>query len=302
MDTMNIIFTFGGLVIGSIVTFLVSRHFFKKGIKEKSFTPFVQFTSTLFSELDPELQKNLKVNYKNQEIENITQTQFVIANTGDVPIRDIIKPLQLTLPKENKILGVNIVYTKPKEREVEYKIIETDNSNTIEFIIPLLNAKEYFVVKIIIQDVLKNPEKDKNKKYLFSITADDLPPKLTIKNFPSSHYEKGEEKEIGAGSILIWIGVIPLIFYISIMGIMSFFKHNYPQLHLFSFKEFFASGNFGFYNVCAIILFLLSVIMFLIALLGFGGAAEIRSSKKNAKFKVPRTFRKNNVIKFEETK
>jgi hypothetical protein len=125
MDGLTLGLTLGGIIIGAVITYIVSKYFFKKSIKEKSLTPFLQFSSRLFSEIDPELKKELIVNYKNTKVDNITQTQFLIANDGDIPIRDIIEPLKLSIPKKNKIFSVTIIHIEPEGRKIDYKIIET---------------------------------------------------------------------------------------------------------------------------------------------------------------------------------
>ncbi|MDP2159532.1 MAG: hypothetical protein Q8K02_03555, partial [Flavobacterium sp.] len=85
MDAITIGLTIGGIIFGAIITYIVSKYFFNKGIKKKSLTPYRQFSSPLFTNLDPDLKKDLIVSYKSHQIDNLTQAQFLIANDGDLP-------------------------------------------------------------------------------------------------------------------------------------------------------------------------------------------------------------------------
>ena len=298
MDGLTLGLTIGGIVIGATASYLASRHFFRKGEKKKNLVPFVQFTSKLFSELDPELKQNLVVNFKNHQIENITQSQFLIANTGDLPIRDIIDPLRLTLPKENKIFNVTILHIEPEGRIIKYQILESDNSNVVEFDIPLLNAGDFFVVKLLIQDSLpKQEQEDQREKksiFDFSITADDLPPKLTIERLPFSYYET--EKKERYDWTGFWIVFISLIIFLSILGTIYSLKFQEKGLYLFSFSEFFNFETFGIYNICIILLAIIGLVALLTTVIGFiGSVTELRPNEK-PKFKVPGKLRKERIF------
>lgn len=292
MNGLAIGLAIGGMIIGAIASFLASRHFFKKGVKEKLIVPYVQFTSKLFSEIDPELKNNLIVKYKGHKVENITQAQFLIANSGDVAIRDIIEPLKLTLPKENKIFSVNIIHIEPEGREVSFKIVETDTSNIVKFDIPLLNRGDFFVIKIVAQDTLPDQteqEKSKNSEkdhlFKFSVTADDLPPKLEISHLPYSYYEKEEDDKYnwGAVGVAFFSGIITTFFLGTILALKSASK----GLYLFSFKEFFSSSYFGFYSICILGLAIISLLTLLLTVLAVIGAILELTPDEKPKFKVP---------------
>lgn len=294
MDGLTLGLTLVGIIIGAVVSYLVSRHFFQKGVKKKTLTPYIQFASKLFSELDPELRENLIVNYKNVKVENIAQAQFLIANTGDIPIRDIIKPLRLTLPSNNKIFSVNIVHVEPEGREISYKIIETQSLNHIEFNIPLLNGGEFFIFKILIQDTLPQPDdtEDKERKsiYSFTVTADELPPHLEINRLPYSYYE--QEKKEDYDWAFVWLGAISLQIFIAIMGTILSLKMQSKGLYLFAFSEFFNMETFGIYNICILSLSFFGLIAFILAIIGVVGAIAELTPDEKPKFRVPSKLRK----------
>jgi len=291
MDGLTITLTIGGIIFGAIMTYLVSKYFFNKGVKKKSLTPYKQFSSRLFTNLDPELKKELVVNYKNQKIDNITQTQFLIANDGDIPIRDIIEPLKLKIPKENKIFSVSIIHIEPEGRNIKYKIIESEN--IIEFDIPLLNAGDFFVIKLLLQDSLPTEDEEKEKErritYSFTITADDLHPNLSIGLLPYSYYEKDEKKKYNWTGV--WVSIIFGVLLSSVLGVIYSFKHLSTGLYLFSFSNFFKWETFGFYNICIIILALIGLVFLILTIVGIGQSISELTPDKKTKFKVPSKLR-----------
>lgn len=295
MDGLTLGLTIGGVAIGASASYFVSRHFFQKSIKKKTLTPYIQFTSQLFSELDPELEGNLKVNYKEHKIENITQAQFLIANSGDIPIRDIIEPLKLKVPKDNKILGLSLLHIEPEGRTVSYKILETSDYNVVEFNVPLLNGGDFFVFKIILQDKLPIETSNKSDeqtepKFEFTITADDLSPKLKIEHLPFSYYEHEKETEFEWTGV--WIGVISLLTSIAIFGTILAFSKPSKNLFIFSLKDFFSLDNFSASHIFILLLLILGLFFVLLAVLAFVlTITEIVPSEK-PKFRVPNKLKK----------
>lgn len=295
MDGLTLGLTIGGVIIGAAASYFFSRHFFHKSIKKKLLIPYVQFTSQLFSELDPELEENLKVNFRDLKIDNITQAQFLIANSGDIPIRDIIEPLKLKVPKENKILGFSILHTEPEGRTISYTISETDTYNEVQFHVPLLNGGDFFVFKIILQDKLPteafdNSQETNEQKFEFTITVDDLPPKLEIEHLPFSYYEHEKNKEFD------WIGIVVsgfcLLTSILIFGTIMAFENPSLNLYIFSIKDFFNPENFSTSHVFIILTVVLGILYVLLAVLAIiATITEIVPTEK-PKFRVPNKLRK----------
>ncbi|MBI1228236.1 MAG: hypothetical protein GC192_23585 [Bacteroidetes bacterium] len=295
MEAVSLVLAIGGIIIGALASYLASRHFFKKGVKEKLLTPYLQFTSKLFSELEPDLKENLIVRYKNHKVENITQAQFLIANDGDIPIRDIIEPLKLTLPKENKIFSANLIHVEPEGREIQCTIIENEEKNIIQFNLPLLNSGEYFIVKIVIQDSIPMPQKNedesqKKELFNFSITADDLPPNLRISHLPYSYYE--QEKEEKYNWTGVWVATISGLITTFLAGIIFAFKSNPNGLYLFSFRDFFSKEHFCFYSICIIVLAIVSLGTLLFTVVGTTASLMELTPNEKPKFKVPNRLKK----------
>lgn len=294
MESISIILTILGIIIGTIVTVIVSKYFFKKSVKKKQLVPYVQFLSSLFNDLKPDLQADLIIKFKNKKVQDLTQVQFVIANTGDIPIQDIIQPLKLSILRKNKILSADIIHIEPEGREIECEINEIENN--IHFKIPLLNGNEFFVLKLLIQDNLVTNSEiesiDENEIFQFTITAADLPPKLVISDLPYSSSEEINNKKYNKAPIkaAVFTGIISIVF----TSVLYAYKFQEPSLYIFSIKDFFNMHTFNFFNVCIILLGLLDFIFLLLTGLGIILAIlELKPSKKS-KIVLPKELRFDN--------
>lgn len=298
MDKITIGLTIGGIFTGVLVSYFVAKHYFKKGQKEKALTPYLQFSSKLFQKIDPELKESLIIEYKGRPIENMSQAQFVIANTGDFAIRDIIEPLKLTLPKEKLIFSANVIHIQPEGRKIDCRIDEEENSNSIILDIPLLNKGEFFVLKILYQDYeLEEAQEEQTEKkrkkasnYQFSITADDLPPNFEIQQLPYSYYEK--EKDETYDWTGFWFALIFGALSAIIFGVLYSFNTSSNNKYLLNFEVFFNSATFNVYNVFILLLAIIGLLAFILAIIGSIGAIGEISPDKKTKFTVPSELRK----------
>jgi hypothetical protein len=286
---MTAILTIGGIIIGAIATYIVSSYFFKKSIKEKALVPYVQFSTKIFSSIDPDLQRDLDISYKEVKVDNLHQMQFVIANTGDKSIRDCIRPLELILPENFEILDVKIIYIDPEEREIIYSIDNTNNEAKVAYNFPLLNKNEYFVTKILLKSNEIESQKsdiDKEKSLLdklkFKITVDELPPVLKIEELPFSHFSKSKKVIDYTG---VWIISILLLVTIALTGTLYVFNDVETTMFLFNFKQFF--NNFSLFSLCILVSWL-AVILFIVVIV-VGSIETIKELKpeNKPKFKLP---------------
>lgn len=190
----------GSLIVGVVASVWVSNYYFKRTIN-KSLTPYLQFLSSLFDGVDPSVRESLKISYKGTAVNELLEVQFLIANTGERPIRDVITPLSLVIPSGCSLLDASILHVAPEGREV--RIVQSQTS--VAFAFPLLNAGEFFITKLLLQG------RAKSKDFKFSITDDDLPPTLDAVWLPPELIE-GEKKRqfewelLVIGMILITIG------------------------------------------------------------------------------------------------
>jgi hypothetical protein len=178
----NLALTFWGIIIGVAATIVVGRYYFLRSFN-KRLTPYIQIASPLLEGIDSTVRESLKIHYRGVEVLNLFQLEIVFINDGDRAIRDCLEPLSLHLPKGIKVLDAVVLDVHPEERVVTTKTREATNGSTtvpvIDFDFKLLNKGEYFRVKLL-TDGLFNIEELK-----FYITADDLPPLITLKRPPS---------------------------------------------------------------------------------------------------------------------
>jgi len=197
----------GSLIVGVVATVWVSRYYFKRTI-DKSLTPYIQFSSSLFDGVDPSVRESLKIAYKGTPVNEILEIQFLIANTGERPIRDIISPLTLTLPGDCSLLDASILHVAPEGREV--KIVQSDSSITFAF--PLLNAGEFFITKLLLQG------RAKPKDFKFSITVDDLPPIIKPVHLPPDLIESERKRKFASEPL--WIGTFLIVIGSALAGLI----------------------------------------------------------------------------------
>ncbi|VAX00598.1 hypothetical protein MNBD_GAMMA20-317 [hydrothermal vent metagenome] len=215
MDTIlnNSIVPILSLLGGVIATVVVARYYFLRTVEKskKSLIPYIDFFSELLDGIDPEVRDSLSIKYHDIEVEDLIEVQFLVANAGEKPIRDLIKPLALEIPHSSKIMNVALLHISPKGREV---LLDVDkNKNSIKFLFDLLNKDEFFVVKLLL-----NGKADIDD-FKFTITVDDLPPVLETESLPYDLVEiedDDESSEIEWGFIFVGIGFL-------IFGVMVFY-------------------------------------------------------------------------------
>lgn len=172
------------LIIGVIATVWISRYYFKR-TTDKSLTPYLQFMSSLFNGVDPSVRESLKIAYKGTPVTELLEVQFLIANTGERPIRDIIAPLTMLVPENCLLLDASMLHVAPEGREVGIQ----HTPQAVIFRFPLLNTGEFFITKLLLQG------KAKPKDFKFSITVDDLPPLLNAIPMPPELIESEKKRE-----------------------------------------------------------------------------------------------------------
>jgi len=302
METM--IFSIIGLIIGGIITFFTSRYFFKKSLQHKELSTFIQFLTEILYDIDPDVEDKLKVFYENEIVKEFYQIQYVIANTGDLPIRDIIDPLKLTIPNKGKILDVSIVHVEPEGRFIGYKITNQNGNDTVNFNFPLLNSGEFFIFKILIKGSLPFPEKDSKDnsiepsdyfskyelydKYIFSITADDLPPTLISEPLPPDY----DPDNFSSSKDFTGLFIVALLWFSCSIPfyLLYLFNEIKPDLFLFNFELFF--DDFTFTKVLVLTGWVFFTIILIFSLLALYLSFDDIKPQKEPLFRLPKNFNK----------
>jgi len=147
MEISTLLISLASLLIGIGATVFVSKHYFNR-VTDKALTPFIDYSAHFLENIDPEVKKDLSIKYQSNEVDELTQMQFLIANNGERPIRDLIKPLELHIPEGAVILDSSILHISPEGRDVDINIDDTKRVVCINF--QLLNKDEFFIIKLLI--------------------------------------------------------------------------------------------------------------------------------------------------------
>ncbi len=289
--------TLAGTLFGGLISFLISRFYYKKGLKKKTLSCYVQYISEILTDIDPEVKQRLVIDFEGRKVDSLYQVQFIIANTGDLPIRDVIRPLTLEVPNAGEVLDANVVYIEPNGREVGQQTLRTGENNFVEFTFPLLNSGDYFVVKLLVKGSAPLPDDNEGadddeslidflefKRYnlfKFKIAADDLPSVIVSERLPND-YSDFESSYLDKSMLTVFI--VFVIFSIVYGYVLLSLDGG---LFLFNFSKFFA--DFSFLKFCIILGWLLVFFQLIAAIvLLFGEFSLFKSKKKGLKFKLPR--------------
>ena len=269
------------ILIGIGATFYASRHYYRRSV-DKELTPFIQLQSNVLSHIDEAVKSDLHVEYKGVKVENLQQLQFLIANTGERAVRDIIKPLRLELPDESEILDASILYVFPEGREVD--IDARKSGNVLEFNFPLLNKDEFFIFKLLIKG------EPKRKELKFKIVADDLPPELEVQRLTYSQIEresKGKKSEFELGLLIAGLTFLSFAFF---SGILS---HYIPSdvLPEITSTKFQWINSLPIIGIASFIGYVLTGVLTLIGgMATFGAIFGNFEFPKSKKFRLPNEF------------
>ena len=108
----GLVTSIASLILGVVATVWVSRYYFKRTV-DKALTPYIQFSSSLFEGVDPSVRQALTIDYKGTSVKELLEIQFLIANTGERPIKDLIKPLTLIIPAGCTLLDASMLHIAP---------------------------------------------------------------------------------------------------------------------------------------------------------------------------------------------
>lgn len=265
-------------IIGIAVTFWVARYYFLRTV-DKKLTPYIQIASPLLADVDESVRSDLKIFYRDVEVSDLYELQFIVINEGERPVRDIISPLTLELPKDAELLDVKLLYVYPEGRAIEPEW-KPKIQSTVKFLFPLLNKGDFFVAKLLLRGLL-NPGDLK-----FRITVDDLPPVLQTEQVPFRKPSSASKPEYG----IIW-KYVGLAIFILLFAVSSF----YGLYSLLTVKADFVSSLKAIFqspiSAVAVCIWALGSLFFLI--LGvFGAISEITEAPKKPRFELPPHLRR----------
>jgi hypothetical protein len=265
----------GSLLIGVLATVLVSRYYFRRTV-DKGLTPYLQFISSLFEGVDPSVRESLKIAYKGTAVTELLEVQFLIANTGERSIRDVIAPLSLDIPNGCALLDASILHISPEGREVKI----TQTATAVSFVFPLLNANDFFIAKLLLQG------RAKTKDFKFRITADDLPPTIPLVPLPYDLVETGQKRRFEAE--LLWIGLVLFLIGASLAGLLF---TQWPTLQSCWSQGIITSFPHNWITLLSSIVAVIpAIFMLVVGPMMMVGAFTNFSFQKRRKFRIPEDF------------
>jgi hypothetical protein len=187
----ELLVAFVSLVIGVAATLIVGHYYFRR-TTDKGLTPFLHFSTSLFRGIAPEVRQALRIEYRGVPVDELLEMQFLIANTGERAIHDVIEPLAVSLPEGCSLLDASLLYVSPSERQIAL----TKEERAVRFTFPLLNRSEFFLVRLLVRGQASP------KDLVFSITADDLPPRLSITRMPPDVVSTSEKQKFEWGALI----------------------------------------------------------------------------------------------------
>ena len=266
-----------GIGLGALFSFLISRYYYKRNFNS-SLTPYIQFSSSPLIGVDPKLRNDLKVNYRNKEVENLLEIQFLIANTGDKPIKAPLKPLTLSIPESNEILDSKILYINPEGREVN--ISENPTRTSIIYDFSLLNSGDFFISKLLING---NPSLEDFK---FEIGAEELPPSLAIKDLPTDALNVKGKKKFRFDGMILLLGLGLLFFGCSVLKLIFVNIGSFPSIIDLGFTNFIKI--MGTTDIAVMISILPTLILIVLGImLVFGSFTDFSFPKPKNRFNIP---------------
>jgi len=277
------------ILIGWYVSFIISKYYYWISIRKKELTAIAYNIDWILDDLNKEIKEKLLISYSWEEINNMYQIKYIIANTWDFAISNIINPLKLEIPFWWDILDFSIVHIEPDLREVSFKVDKVWNTTFIVFNFQLLNPWEYFIFKALIKwDYYIDNEYNKRSNFNFTLTCEDLPPKIESINFDFQYFS---EYDFNKKSKLIEYDIYFIFFILILILVVIFYPSIYiwfldNSYNIIDYKIFFKS-----INLTSIILIFNYIFIILITLIFFLTFSTSIVDKIKIKFKRKSSFK-----------
>ncbi|MCX5889382.1 MAG: hypothetical protein NTY36_08015 [Deltaproteobacteria bacterium] len=205
----ELLISIAGMIVGVAATVLVAYYYFRRSVT-KSLTPYIQFSSSPLNDIDPGVRKEIEVKYQEHTVESLYEIKFLIANTGDKSISDVVEPLSLKIPTNCTLLDAALLHVSPEGRKVILEI--SHDKYDVKFNFILLNRGEFFIAKLLLNG---SPSE---KYFKFAIVAEELPPFLYPIQLPNDAIATSKKQEFEFG-VLIG-GLLLTLFALSMIKVI----------------------------------------------------------------------------------
>jgi hypothetical protein len=249
--------TAAGIIIGIIVTVLVSRYYFLRSVN-KHLRIYTLLDSMVFAGIAPDVKKQLNFAFDSKPVDDLQQLVFLVANSGDRAISNVIDPLALELPAGAEVLDVSVLHRSPDNLPASINHSTGDSSGAkISISFNLLNKGEFFVIKLLLSGRLET------KDVKFTIVADDLPRLLKAQRLPPDAIsDKKYKVDWASGAISIFMLLIPAWSFCVLHDLWLL----RPSLFIFPWKTFVFDSSSAFVMIYGLIFLTVCTSVGLIAL------------------------------------
>jgi hypothetical protein len=167
---------------------------------------YMLLDSLVFSGIDADVKGRLNFIFQDKPVEDLQQLIFLIANSGERAISNVIEPLAFTLPSSAEVLDISILHRSPADLATTIGQSRVDTGGTkVELISPLMNKGDFFVVKLLLSGRLET------RGLRFSILADDIPRTLRPERLPpDAVMDKKYRVEWGLIAVSIFLLLVPV--------------------------------------------------------------------------------------------
>lgn len=95
---------------------------------------------------------DLRISYKDADVETLSNLTFRLSNNGRTPIRDgdVVEPPRIAFPEGNRIFDVRTVDLTPNELSVAVGVIFRNGMPTVEIKFPLLNPGDAATFSVLV--------------------------------------------------------------------------------------------------------------------------------------------------------
>jgi hypothetical protein len=152
--TLQSLLTFVAIIVAIIIAWVVN-----KWLKQKRLDYEIYSDIALINIGEANLP-DISVNYKNKKVSNLRIVILRLLNSGrqPIPATDFEEPIRFRVPKTCSILYAEVEQAIPRSLKIPFTIDE----RTIEFAPALLNPKDEFYLKVIV-DGTGSPELERGR-------------------------------------------------------------------------------------------------------------------------------------------
>ena len=220
-----------GLALGIVATVLVSRYYFLRSV-DKSLSVFGLLNANVFAGIARDMRKNLHFIFQDKEVEDLQQVVLLIANDGERAISNVIEPLSIQLPNGVDVLDASVLHRHPESLKASITHKASTAGAALDFIFPLLNKGEFFVVKLLLSGNVSV------RDIPFTILADDLPRSLKVKRAPPASLQDSGYKVQWE---LVVVSLVILVFPLWALYMLHLLWKKQPELFPYPWESFVVS-------------------------------------------------------------